>query len=101
MAFQTPSKEYMELHKKYRLDTAGDQKKKKIMNGEVFKCLRDLSDIDMLERGTFNQLLREKKCIFQQDFAPCTLQELEESFKNFIQEKVKGKEKERVRIVIF
>ncbi len=32
---------------------------------------------------------------------PCTLQELEESFKNFIQEKVKGKEKERGRIVIF
>ncbi|MEQ8192732.1 MAG: DUF6079 family protein, partial [Candidatus Eremiobacterota bacterium] len=213
-------KEYLDFHKKYRLDTSGDHKKQNIMKSDVFKGLRDLAGVEMLEKGVFinlqNKIINIMTCyslsstemeknthcphcklnpselkdspgvnilldgyeiemeklyddwinsihenlsdpfvaesiklvgsdekkviedflktkelpaktgefvkivnrvlkgldkieISMEDFkkslskgaGPCTLKELEDSFKNFIQAKVKGKEKERVRIVIF
>lgn len=48
--------EYMKLHKLYRLDSNGDHRKSKILNGPLFKELRELSQIDMLDRKVFKEI---------------------------------------------
>jgi len=49
---------YMELHKKHRLDLSGDERKKKILTGNLKQNLEKLAGIkDIIPQGKFNELM--------------------------------------------